>query len=124
MLSISNEIENGDSNGIWKKEMFESILMADSNTAILRPKLDSDPWSEMVNDFGELPEDYENIKDEWTEELESSFQSVASSTKDQFKIFENDTGKTITLAKNEVINKFKEDRMNNQITFILQHEED
>ena len=124
MLSVNNEIENGNANGIWKKEMFESILMADSNTAILRPKLDSDPWCEMVNDFGELPEDYENIRDEWTEELESSFQSVASSTKDQFKIFENETGKTLTLPKNEIINKFKEDRLYNRTTFILQHEED
>ena len=119
MLSVSDEMENGNANGIWKKEMMESILIADSNTAILRPKMDSDPWVDMVSDYGELPEDYENIRDGWTEEMEESFQSVASSTKDQFRIFENETGKMVTLPKNDVINKFREDRLNNRNTFVL-----
>ena len=102
----------------------ESILIADSNTAILRPVMDSDPWVDMINDFGELPEDHENIRDEWTEEMEESFQSVASSTKDQFRIFENETGKIVTLPKNEVINKFREDRMNNKTTFLLRQDDE
>ena len=101
----------------------ESILIADSNTAILRPPMDSDPWVEMIDDFGELPEDYDNIRDDWTEDMESSFQSVASSNKDQFQIFENETGKVATLSRNDVIAKFREDRLRNKFTFTLKEDQ-
>ena len=123
MLSIQDEVENGKSNGIWKKEMMEAILIADSNTAILRPPMDSDPWVDMIDDFGELPEDYDNIRDDWTEDMENSFQSVASSNKEQFQIFENETGKVATISKNDVIAKFREDRLRNKFTFTLKEDQ-
>ena len=85
--------------------------------------MDSDPWVEMINDFGELPEDYENIKKDWTDEMESSFQSVASSNKEQFQIFETETGRVTTISKNDVIAKFREDRMRNKFTFTLQEDQ-
>ena len=124
MVSVEDEMNAGETNGIWKKEMMEGLLVADSTTAILRPEMTSDPWIEMMDSEGNNPEADENIRGEWTEECEETFQSIASSEKDQFVIFEQDSGAKRTLAKDEIIAKFREDRIRNKIGFTVVDEED
>ena len=123
MVSVEDEMNAGDSNGIWKKEMFEGQLIADSDTAFLRPNMSSDPWLDMMNDMGEYPDADDNIREGWTIDMENSFQSVASSNKDQFVIFEHETGKKLNLIKDEVIAKYREDRIRNKLGFNLVDDE-
>ena len=123
-MPIHDQMNAGESNGIWKKEMMEGLLVADSTTAILRPEMTSDPWIEMMDSEGNNPEADENIRGEWTEECEETFQSVASSEKDQFVIFEQETGAKRTLAKDEIIAKFREDRIRNKVGFTIVNEDE
>ena len=124
MVCVEDEMNAGESNGIWKKEMMEGLLVADSTTAILRPEMTSDPWLEMMDGEGNHPEADNNIRGEWTEEMEDSFQSVASSNKEQFTIFEQESGEKKVLQKDEIIAKFREDRIRNKIGFKIVEEQD
>ena len=98
--------------------MKEGILVGNGETANLGGPVQSDPWTAMINDHGELPEEDDPIGyGKWNEERENSFQSVASSTRDKVQIRDLKTGKNITLNKDEVILKFREDRMNDVCGF-------
>ena len=119
MVSVEDEMEAGDSNGIWKKEMIEGQLIANSDLAIIRPNMSSDPWLDMMDDMGEYPDAEDNIRNGWTIDMENSFQSVASSNKEQFVIFEQETGNKVNLTKEEVIAKYREDRLRNKFGFYL-----
>ena len=102
--------------GIWKSEMDERVLIGGADTAHLGGQVCSDPWVSMIDDHGEIP-DAEEEKGNWTEALEESFQSVASSTKDKVQIRDLKTGQNLVLTRLEVIAKFREDRYNDEYGF-------
>ena len=103
--------------GIWKSELDERILVGGASTAHLGGQVTSDPWVSMIDDHGDLPDTEERDGDYWTPEMEESFQSVASSTKDKVQIRNRATGENIILSKSEVILKFREDRFNDEYGF-------
>ena len=110
---VENEL---GTTGIWKSELDERILIGGARTAHLGGPVTSDPWLSMIDDYGIIPDAEEN-ENHWTEEMEASFQSVASSTKDKVVIRNNETGENITLTREEVIAKFREDRYNDEYGF-------
>ena len=115
---IKNRIKFNKYIGIWKSEMKEGILIGNGETANLGGPVLSDPWTAMIDDHGDLPEEDDPAGyGKWNDERENSFQSVASSTRDKVQIRDLKTGQNITLNRDEVILKFREDRLNDECGF-------
>ena len=98
--------------------MKEAILIGNGETAHLGGPVHSDPWVTMINDHGDLPEEDDIVGyGTWNDTREASFQSVASSTRNKVQIRDLKTGQNIVLSRDEVILKFREDRLNDKCGF-------